>query len=186
MTRPALLCDRDGTLIHDAHYLHDPAQVRLLPGAAAMLRAFQQAGWALVVVTNQAGIARGLITEAQYEAVRARLDALLALDGVTLDLSLHCPHHPDFTGPCRCRKPGTLLHEQARQRLDLDLARSVWIGDRWHDVAPARHFDSRGILIPSPDSPADEVARAEREAEVASSRDEIVARVLGDAPSETL
>ena len=73
-----------------------------------------------------------------------------------------------------------------RERLDLDLARSVWIGDRSHDVAPARHFDGRGILIPSPDSPADEVARAEREAEVASSRDEIVARVLGDAPSETL
>ena len=73
MPRPALLCDRDGTLIHDAHYLRDPAQVRLLPGAIEMLRAFHQAGWALVVVTNQAGIARGLITEPQYEAVRARL-----------------------------------------------------------------------------------------------------------------
>jgi D-glycero-D-manno-heptose 1,7-bisphosphate phosphatase len=179
MTRPALLCDRDGTLIHDAHYLHDPAQVRLLPGAAEMLRAFRDAGWALVVITNQAGSARGLITEAQYQSVRARLDALLADEGVTLDGSLHCPHHPDFTGPCRCRKPGTLLHEQARDQRHLDLARSVWIGDRWHDIAPASVFGGRGILIPSPDSPADEIARAEREAEVAQSRDEIVTRVLG-------
>lgn len=181
MTRPALLCDRDGTLIHDAHYLHDPAQVHLLSGAVEMLRAFQRAGWALVVVTNQAGIARGLITEAQYEAVRAHLDALLAAEGITLDLSLHCPHHPDVTGPCGCRKPGTLLHEQARDGLGLDLARSVWIGDRWHDIAPARHFGGRGILIPSPDSPADEVTRAEREAEVAQSRDEIITRVLTNA-----
>ncbi len=179
MPRPALLCDRDGTLIHDAHYLHDPAQVHLLPGAVEMLRAFQQAGWALVVVTNQAGIARGLITEPQYEAVRARLDVLLAAERITLDLTLHCPHHPDVTGPCACRKPGTALHEAARDRLDLDLARSVWIGDRWHDIAPATVFGGRGILIPSVDSPADEVARAEREAEVAQSRDEIVTRVLG-------
>ncbi|MEY4608587.1 MAG: hypothetical protein RL625_804 [Gemmatimonadota bacterium] len=179
MTRPALLCDRDGTLIHDAHYLHDPAQVRLLPGAVEMLRAFRDAGWALVVITNQAGIARGLITEAQYQSVRARFDALLAAEGVTLDLTLHCPHHPDFTGPCRCRKPGTLLHEQSRDQLQLDLARSVWIGDRWHDIAPASVFGGRGILIPSPDSPADEIARAERETEVAQSRDEIVTRVLG-------
>ena len=67
----------------------------------------------------------------------------------------------------------------ARDRLDLDLARSVWIGDRWHDIAPATVFGGRGILIPSVDSPADEVARAEREAEVAQSRDEVVTRVLG-------
>lgn len=179
MPRPALLLDRDGTLIHDAHYLRDPAQVHLLPGAVEMVRAFQQAGWALVVVTNQAGIARGLITEAQYEAVRTRLDALLAAEGITLDLSLHCPHHPDFTGPCACRKPGTALHEAARDQLGLDLSRSVWIGDRWHDLAPAHVFGGRGILIPSVDSPADEVVRAEREAEVAQSRDEIVTRVLG-------
>ena len=164
--RPALFCDRDGTLIRDAHYLRDPAAVTLLPGAAAMLRAFAAAGWALVVVTNQAGIARGLITAAEYDAVRARLDELLAAEGVRLDATYHCPHHPDFTGPCACRKPGTALHEAARDALGLDLAGSVWVGDRWHDIAPARGFGGRGILLAGPETPADERARAAREVEV--------------------
>ena len=176
--RPALFCDRDGTLIHDAHYLRDPADVRLLDGTGTMLRAFRDAGWALVVVTNQAGIARGLITPAEYEAVRLRLDALLAAEGVTLDATYHCPHHPDFTGPCRCRKPGTALYEAARTDLALDLARSIWIGDRWHDVAPALVFGGRGILVPSADTPADEQTRAVREALVLRDRHAVTAALL--------
>ncbi|MEK0431444.1 MAG: hypothetical protein RL139_1248 [Gemmatimonadota bacterium] len=179
LPRPALFCDRDGTLIHDAHYLRDPAQVALLPGAAAMLRAFADAGWALVVVTNQAGIARGMITAAEYEAVRARLDALLGAEGVRLDATYHCPHHPDFTGPCRCRKPGTALHEAARDALGLDLAASVWIGDRWHDIAPALAFGGRGLLIPGPDTPEAERERAAREAEVVLDRPDVTRLVLG-------
>lgn len=168
--RRALFCDRDGTLIHDAHYLRTPEAVRLLDGTGAMLRAFRDAGWALVVVTNQAGIARGLITPAEYEAVRARLDALLAAEGVTLDASYHCPHHPDFTGPCRCRKPGTALYEAAARDLSLDLGASAWIGDRWHDVAPAQVFGGRGLLVPSEDTPDEERARAAREAVVLPDR----------------
>lgn len=181
--RPALFCDRDGTLIHDAHYLRDPDQVRLLDGAVAMLRALRDAGWALVVVTNQAGIARGLITAAQYDAVRARLDALLAAEGVTLDATYHCPHHPDFTGPCRCRKPGTALYEAAAADLGIDLARSVWIGDRWHDVAPALLFGGRGILVPSVDTPADEQARAARDALVLPDRAAVTAALRPPGPS---
>lgn len=177
--RPALFCDRDGTLIEDAHYLRDPAAVVLLPGAVEMLRAFAAAGWALVVVTNQAGIARGMITPAEYEAVRHQLDALLAAEGVRLDASYHCPHHPHFTGPCRCRKPGTALHEAARDALGLDLASSVWIGDRWHDIAPAHAFGGRGILIPGPDTPAPERDRATQEAEVVPSRLDVTRVVLG-------
>src|SRR5688500_6506778 len=94
-TRPALFSDRDGTLIRDVHYLREPARVELVPGAVEFLRRFRDAGFALVVVTNQSDIARGLITAQDYEAVRARLDELLAAQGVALDASLHCPHHPD-------------------------------------------------------------------------------------------
>lgn len=177
--RPALFCDRDGTLIRDAHYLRDPAGVALLPGAVAMLQAFAAAGWALVVVTNQAGIARGMITPSEYEAVRHRLDDLLAAEGVRLDATYHCPHHPDFTGPCRCRKPGTALHEAARDALRLDLAASVWIGDRWHDIAPAHAFGGRGILIAGPDTPVSERDRAAREAEVVPERADVTRVVLG-------
>lgn len=176
--RRALFADRDGTLIHDAHYLRDPSQVTLLPGATSMLRAFAEAGWALVVVTNQSGIAQGLVSESDYLAVRARLDALLAEEGIRLDLTKHCPHHPDVSGPCRCRKPGTLLYEEARDALGLDLAASVYVGDRWRDVAPAIAMRGRGFLVRSPDTPEADWERAQREAEVAGSLGEVVERVL--------
>lgn len=177
--RRALFADRDGTLIHDAHYLHDAAQVRLLPGAVDLLRAFAAAGWALVVVTNQSGIALGRVSEANYLAVRARVDQLLAEHGVKLDATYHCPHHPDVTGPCRCRKPGTLLYEQAGAALGLDLAASVYVGDRWRDVAPALAMGGRGFLVRSPDTPDEDWARASREAEVVDSLAEVATRVLG-------
>lgn len=176
--RRALFADRDGTLIHDAHYLRDPGQVALLPGAVELLRAFSEAGWALVVVTNQSGIAQGIVTEADYRAVRARLDALLAAQGVTLDATYHCPHHPDVTGPCACRKPGTLMYEQAAAALGIDLAASVYVGDRFRDVAPAIAKGGRGFLVRSPDTPDADWQRAMVEAEVAGSLDEIVTRVL--------
>ncbi len=159
-TRPALFIDRDGTLIRDEHYLKDPARVVLQPAAVELLRTFRDAGFALVVITNQSGIARGLLTEQDYEQVRMRLDQLLGASGVKLDLSLHCPHHPDHGGPCECRKPGTLLFERARDLLGLDLKRSTFVGDRWRDVAPAVVFGAHGVLVAGPDTPADELARA--------------------------
>lgn len=177
--RPAAFLDRDGTLIHDAHYLRDPSLVRLLPDVAAPLRRLADAGHALVVVTNQSGIARGLLSEMDYQAVRARLDALLAAEGIALDASYHCPHEPERSGPCECRKPGTLLHRRAAQDLGLDLTRSLFIGDRLRDVAPARALGGRGILVPSVDTPDDERERAAREAELAPTLRDAVALVLG-------
>jgi histidinol-phosphate phosphatase family protein len=179
MTRRALFVDRDGTIIRDAHYLHDASQVALLPGAVEFLRAFAKSGWLIVVVTNQSGIARGLVTEQEYFAVRARLNEMLAAHGITLDATKHCPHHPDVTGPCRCRKPGTLMYEEARDALDIDLAASIFVGDRWRDVAPALALGGRGFLIPSQDTPDADRERAGREAEFAPSLADVVARVLG-------
>lgn len=176
--RPAAFLDRDGTLIHDAHYLRDPALVRLLPNIAAPLARLRRAGYALVVITNQSGIARGLLTEQDYAAVRDRLDALLAEEGVTLDGSYHCPHEPARSGPCECRKPGTLLHRRAASDLALDVNRSLFIGDRFRDVAPALALGGRGILVPGVDTPSDEISRAEREATVARSLHDAVALVL--------
>ncbi len=177
--RPALFCDRDGTLIRDAHYLRDPALVELLPGATDLLRAFAGAGYALIVVTNQSGIARGFLSESDYQAVRARLDALLAAQGLRLDASMHCPHEPGISGPCECRKPGTLLHRQAASQLELDVTRSVFVGDRWRDVAPARALGGRGILVPGPDTPSDEVEQARRDAEVVAELRDVTRLVLG-------
>jgi D-glycero-D-manno-heptose 1,7-bisphosphate phosphatase len=145
--RRAAFLDRDGTIIEERHFLADPADVRLLPGAAAALRDLAEAGFLLVLVTNQSGIARGLFTRDDFDAVQQRLVALLAAEGVALDGMFHCPHHPDFTGPCDCRKPGLGMYRQAAQRLGVDLATSVYIGDRISDVLPAVAIGGRGILV---------------------------------------
>jgi histidinol-phosphate phosphatase family protein len=139
--------DRDGTLIEDRHYIRDPAEVVLLPGAAEAVRRLNAAGLASVVVTNQSGIARGRLTEADYAATAARLEQLLAAEGARLDGQWHCPHLPGLTGPCDCRKPGLLLYRQAAAALDLDLRRSWWIGDRLRDLQAALRFGGRGILV---------------------------------------
>lgn len=145
--RPAAFLDRDGTIIREREYLSDPAQVELLPGAARALRALRDAGYALVVVTNQSGIARGLYALEDYHAVDRRFRDLLVAQGAAPDAVYFCPHHPDFSGPCACRKPGTALYLQAAEELGLDLARSIWIGDRVSDVAAAATLGGRAILV---------------------------------------
>jgi D-glycero-D-manno-heptose 1,7-bisphosphate phosphatase len=143
----AAFLDRDGTLIEDLHYLRDPALVRLLPGVGPALRSLNDAGILAVVATNQSGIARGRLTEAEYRATRRRLDELLAADGAWIDGHYHCPHLPEITGPCDCRKPGPGLYRDAARDLDIDLASSWWIGDRLRDLTAARAFGGRGALL---------------------------------------
>jgi D-glycero-D-manno-heptose 1,7-bisphosphate phosphatase len=149
--RPALFLDRDGTLVEEVAYLHDPERVVLLPGVPA-LAAVAAAGVALVVVTNQAGVARGLYAEAAVGAVHRRLAELLAAAGVRLDAVLHCPHHPEGTVPgyaraCRCRKPGPGMLETAAERLGLDLAASWLIGNHPADVGAAVAAGARPLFV---------------------------------------
>ena len=144
---PAIFLDRDGTLIEDPGYLSRPEQVRLHPGAPAAISAVNAHGWLAVVVTNQSGIARGLLTEDQYAATARRLEELLARAGARLDGQYHCPHLPEITGPCECRKPGTLLYRRAAEDLGIDLARSWWIGDAPRDVLPAAALGGAGAVL---------------------------------------
>lgn len=176
--RSAVFFDRDGTLIRDVGYIKDPAQVTLVPQAASVVRAINYALWAAIIVTNQSGIARGLLTEADYLAVRARVDDLLAERGAYVEAHYHCPHHPDFTGPCMCRKPGTALYELAAAEHAIVLPDSVWVGDRWRDVAPALTFGGRGILIPSDKTPTAEIEQARQQLSVAPSLGEAVHQIL--------
>jgi D-glycero-D-manno-heptose 1,7-bisphosphate phosphatase len=137
----AVFLDRDGTLVEEVPYLHDPERVVLLAGAGA-LAGLAAAGYALVVVTNQSGVARGRYDEAAVGAVHRRLAELLAGVGVRLDAVLYCPHHPEGTVPgyaraCRCRKPGPGMLEAASTRLGLDLAASFLIGNHPTDVGAA-------------------------------------------------
>jgi D-glycero-D-manno-heptose 1,7-bisphosphate phosphatase len=148
---PAVFLDRDGTIIEDPGYLADAGAVTLLPGAAAAIARLNRDGRPVVVVTNQSGIARGLLTKEQYFATERRLDALLRENGAHLDAHYFCPHHPDLTGPCACRKPGVRLFVRAAEDLGVDLEASWWVGDRVRDVLPAEALRGRGILVLSGD-----------------------------------
>jgi D-glycero-D-manno-heptose 1,7-bisphosphate phosphatase len=143
----AVFLDRDGTIIADVGYLRDPEQVRLLSGAAQAIRRLNENGWLAVVVTNQSGIARGLLTEEDYRHTERRLDELLAQAGAHVEGHYWCPHLPDVSGHCECRKPGTLLYRQAADRFDIDLGKSWWVGDRARDVVPAAAFWGHGVVL---------------------------------------
>jgi D-glycero-D-manno-heptose 1,7-bisphosphate phosphatase len=143
----AVFLDRDGTLVEDTGYIRDPAHIRLLPGVAQAIARLKKQGLLAIVVTNQSGIARGLLSKAEYQRTEERLDELLAASGARVDAHYHCPHLPELTGPCECRKPGTLLYRQAAERFDIDLSGSWWVGDRARDVLPAAAFGGRGILV---------------------------------------
>ena len=160
LRRRAALLDRDGTIIVDAHYLADPEQVVLLPGAAEAIHLLASAGIPSVVCSNQSGIARGLVTLEQYRAVRLRVAALLQKEGAELLDTFVCPHLPEYTGPCPCRKPSTLLFEQAAAVHGLDLHDSLFVGDKYRDVEPATQYRAPGFLIQSAETPADDVTRA--------------------------
>lgn len=145
MKRRAVFVDRDGTLIHDRHYLSDPAGVELVDGAAAAVRSLRGAGLAVVVVTNQSGIGRGFFTAEAYRTVEERVATLLAAEEVQLDGSYHCPHDP--RARCECRKPGTALYHAAADALDLTLEGSYFVGDKPADVEPAHVLGGRGFLV---------------------------------------
>jgi D-glycero-D-manno-heptose 1,7-bisphosphate phosphatase len=143
---PAGFLDRDGTIIEDPGYLDDPEQVQLIPDAASAIRRLNEAGWIVVVVTNQSGIARGYYTEAEYEAVRARVDELLSRQGARIDAHYHCPHYPAIA-PCDCRKPGLKHYLHAIGRFGIDPAKSWCVGDRLSDVTPAVRLGAHGLLV---------------------------------------
>ena len=131
---PALFVDRDGTLIEDPGYIADPDKVSLIPGAAATLRRFRDDGHALILVTNQSGIGRGLYRWSDYEAVAARFRDLLAAEGIVFDAELACAHSPEEGALCGWRKPAPGMIREAADRLDLDLRRSVMAGDKLSDL----------------------------------------------------
>jgi histidinol-phosphate phosphatase family protein len=150
--RAAVFLDKDGTLIEDVPYNVDPAHIRLLPGVAEGCRLLHAAGYPLVVVSNQSGVARGLFAEAALRAVEERLRALLAAVGVPVAGFYYCPHHPNGSVPayavsCACRKPEPGLLLRAALELNLYLPDSWLIGDILNDVEAGRRAGCRTVLI---------------------------------------
>ncbi|MCK4415473.1 MAG: HAD-IIIA family hydrolase, partial [Candidatus Eisenbacteria sp.] len=145
--RPALFLDRDGTLVELVPYLRDPGQVRLVAGAADALRRAAQAGYRIVVISNQAGIARGLFGREEVEGVHAAITEQLARGGGVVDRFYFCPHHPEFDGVCQCRKPAPGMLQLAARELALDLGASTMIGDTRADLAAGEAAGCRSILV---------------------------------------
>jgi D-glycero-D-manno-heptose 1,7-bisphosphate phosphatase len=142
MARAAFI-DRDGVINVDRAYVYRSADFELIPGVVEALRALQAAGYLLVVVTNQSGIARGLYSEEEYRALETYLRESLAAAGVTLDSVQYCPHLPDaplekYRRDCDCRKPNAGMIRNAANQLNIDTSRSVLIGDRRSDVQAGR------------------------------------------------
>jgi len=144
-SRPAVFLDRDGTLIEDRHYLSDPSQVVLLDGCIEGLLELSAKGYFLVMVTNQSGIARGLATHDQVNAVNQMVVRMLSVHNVTLDGIFLCPHHPD--DQCNCRKPSTGMIGQATENLPIDIGQSWVIGDKCSDVLLGQNIGARTILL---------------------------------------
>jgi D-glycero-D-manno-heptose 1,7-bisphosphate phosphatase len=141
--RPAVFLDRDGTLIEDVGYPRDPEAVRLLEGAPEALAALRRAGFALVVVSNQSGIGRGLVSREEADAVHARFVRELRAHGVELDDVRYCPHAPEDA--CACRKPAAGLLLDSARELGLDLDRSFMVGDKPADVEAGRTAGCRTL-----------------------------------------
>ena len=150
--RAGLFLDRDGTINTEVDFLRTPEELRLLPGSARAIREANAAGFPVVVMTNQSGIARGLLTEDDLARVHDRLRALLADEGAHVDAIEYCPHHPTAGRPpyqvdCDCRKPGTGMLRRAATRLDIDLKASFVIGDRCADVEAGLSAGCRSVLV---------------------------------------
>lgn len=143
MSRRAAFIDRDGVLNEERAFVHRIEDFVFLPGAIEALRALQAAGYLLVIITNQSGIARGLYPEAQYLALTAHISERLLAAGVRLDAVEHCPHLPDaplerYRIDCDCRKPKPGMLQRAAAALDIDLAASFLAGDRLSDLEAGR------------------------------------------------
>jgi len=144
----AVFVDRDGTLNINIEYLSDPEKYRLYPGVAEGLRLLKDAGFMIVVITNQSGIGRGFFDIGTLEKIHERMRSMLASEGASIDAIYHCPHHPQDR--CACRKPGTELFERAIRDLGIDPERSFVIGDMRMDIAAGQKIGARTALVPEP------------------------------------
>jgi D-glycero-D-manno-heptose 1,7-bisphosphate phosphatase len=149
---PAVFLDRDGTLIEESGYLDRLERLTLFPFTVDAVRLLNRTGWPVIVISNQSGIGRGLVRESFVGEAHAHLADRLAAAGARIDAFFYCPHHPEATLPayrarCDCRKPAPGMLLAAAGQLDVDLSRSVVVGDRWEDVGAARSVGARAVLV---------------------------------------
>ncbi len=159
MSNKAIFLDRDDTIVDDPGYISSPEQVKLLPGAVDALKSFKSLGYKLIVVSNQSAIARGIIDEEKLSTIHAKLERILANQGVFLDKIYYCPFHPDgsveeYSKESELRKPNPGMLLQAGKDFDIDFKESWMIGDSYRDVTAGIAVGCKTILINSPVKPS--------------------------------
>lgn len=152
MPRRAVFLDRDGTLVEEAGYLDRLERLVFFPYSVDAVRVLNRAGLAVVIVTNQAGIARGIFKETFVAEAHRHITERLAAGGARVDAFYYCPHHPEavietYRQSCDCRKPQPGLLKRAAADLDLALDQSFVVGDRWHDLEAGQRVGARGVLV---------------------------------------
>ena len=151
-TGRVVFLDRDGTINEEVHYLHKPEDLHFLPGAAEAVRMLKEAGFTLIVITNQAGVARGYYTCRAVETLHAYMNEQLRKEGGVIDAFYYCPHHPDcgigeYKKVCHCRKPDTGMFEAAEKEFAVDKAHSYMIGDKELDIQAGHNYGVESVLV---------------------------------------
>lgn len=147
-----IFLDRDGTINTEVNYLYRPEELKILPGVPDAIRYWKEQGYRIVVVTNQAGVARGYYTEADVDALHAYMNRLLQKQGAGIDHFFYCPHHPEhgigaYRRQCHCRKPETGMFEMAEQYYEVDREHSWMIGDKLSDILAGKNYGVHTALV---------------------------------------
>ncbi|MBU0630936.1 MAG: D-glycero-beta-D-manno-heptose 1,7-bisphosphate 7-phosphatase [Candidatus Margulisbacteria bacterium] len=148
----AVFLDRDGTIIKDVHYLSNPKEIEFLPGAIDGIKRLNEAGFLVMVISNQSGVARGLLSEDMLQTIDKTMHKLLLAQGAHLDASYYCPHHPDhgvypYNDECECRKPSPGMLIRAAKENQVNLDRSFMIGDKASDIEAGQGAGTKTILV---------------------------------------
>ena len=148
----AVFLDRDGTIIEDVGYLNSPDQIQFIPGSIEAIKKLNLAGFKVIVVTNQAGVARGLIAEDMLQTIDKTLAKQILSGGAHLDGIYYCPHHPDhglypYKQNCNCRKPNPGMLKRAEKDHNIDLTQSIIVGDKATDVLAGKNLGLKSILV---------------------------------------
>jgi D,D-heptose 1,7-bisphosphate phosphatase len=148
----AIFLDRDGTIVVDVGYMNNPSQIEFIPGSIDALKKINASGYKAVVITNQAGVARGLLTEDMLQTIDKTLHKHILSGGAHLDALYYCPHHAEhghypYKQACECRKPHPGLLKKAERDLKIDLAQSFMIGDRTSDIEAGKRVGTKTVLI---------------------------------------
>ena len=151
-----LFLDRDGIINIDKGYIHKTEDVEFVDGIFDLLRFTMNKGFKFIVVTNQAGIARGLYAKSDVEKLHAFMSAKLKEEGIEIKEFFHCPHHPEFTGDCNCRKPEPGMLLAAKEKYGINMTESMIIGDKQSDVQAGKNAGlGKCILVSSRYEPSD-------------------------------